>query len=384
MREKYRELTAYLQKAVQIPSVNPPGKEEQMCEYVEDYLQNIPCEKKVVEVSAGRKVIMAKLASGSAEPGILFTGHMDVVPVSENERVMWEHNPFGGEIEGGRLCGRGATDMKSGLIAAMVAFGDMAKQVEKGETKLCRDVFFVATIDEEDGMAGSKSVAADSFLVNGKDVVVCEPTSLKIATASKGRTYGELIIGGHTAHGSEFHPSSNAILLANEIINEMNQAEFMKETNRYGSSFWQVLAIHAGVEPCVVPDCCRMKFDARLVPGDETEHIWQEMETVIDKVRRRMGDFSVEKKVIDRREPWVTEEETDFFQRVKAVYKELREQVETTTFPGTTDGTIFRRENRNVLIFGPGNLQLAHRQNEYVQLSEYFRAYEIYMALMRR
>lgn len=374
------ELIRRLQDMVKISSVNPPGKEEEMVTYIKDYFREIPCEIKTHSLSPGREVIMARiLAKEQKKPGLIFTGHMDVVPVSLEEKKKWKYPPFSGKIIEGKLYGRGSTDMKSGLCAAMMAFGKVAKQVHQGRD-LPQDVYFVATLDEEDFMAGSKAVWNDEFIQGGREVIVCEPTSLKLATGSKGRTYGNLKITGHTAHGSEFRPSSNAILIAKEIMLEMDHAFFLKD----GKSFWQPLAISAGVEPCVVPDDCQLKIDARLAPGDSTEMIWQEMDQVVERVRKKIGHFQIEKEIIDRREPWITSKENEIFQDLEKIYYENGWDFKTMIFPGTTDGTIFRRGNRKVFILGPGNLALAHRENEYVEIEEVYRAYRLYWNLMMR
>lgn len=379
MNELHDELLEVLERALAIPSINPPGNEALMVDYLEGLLQSYGFEvQRVATKFAGRDSLIAILPGKLAGEGIIFTGHMDVVPVSDDERSRWKSDPFSPLLKDGYLYGRGSSDMKSGLMAAVMAFC----QLKKEQIVPKHDIALVATIDEEDSMVGSKAVIAHPALKDFTRVVVCEPTEFQFCTKSRGRTYGELLFRGKTAHGSRPESGCNALVLAHEFIAGMLEEDFSSFTNEYGKSFWRPLAIHAGVEPCVVPDICSLKIDARLTVGHNPDDIWQRVDKLISKLEEKYkGSAQISYEVIDRREPWECSD-TALAESFEKCMRLNARPVEYSCFTGTTDGTILRRDGREVVIVGPGDLSCVHQENERVLLEDYYFAYELYRNFM--
>lgn len=367
-------------KLVAFPSINPPGAEREISDFVLRYLSDAGIATQCVEAGHGRSNVIATIRGSSSRRGLLFTGHMDVVPVRTEERMRWDTDPFEPVQKDGAIFGRGACDMKSGLACAMTAMKAIAEDGILPE----RDIFLVATVDEEDGMRGSKALADHPLLKEASEVIVCEPTGLQVCTAGKGRTYGELDVRGHTGHGSVHDAAGNAILIANRIMNEIEACNRRGEEHPvYGRSFWQPLAIEAGVEPCVVPDRCIMKIDARLIPGAQPADAWEQIQTILRKTERDLPGHNVAIRVIDAREPWELDADAPLRRKVRRAFDAQGLDYKETFFPGTTDGTILRRAGRDVIIVGPGELQYAHRENEHVRVEEVRKALGLYEALMR-
>lgn len=372
------EILELLKAMVNVDSINPPGKEMPMVDLVYKYMVDAGLEVEKVYVAPERYDVIAKLKGKNPE-GIIFTGHMDVVPVSDDEIGRWRTDPFSATVIDDYLYGRGSSDMKSGLCAAMVAM----KYLKEKNIVPSRDIYLVATIDEEDFMQGSKALAGSHLIEGARSVVVCEPTNLEVCTGSRGRTYGNIFIKGHTGHGSQYGIANNAIFLAHQIVEEMLKRDFEKFRNKdYGKSFWQPLAINAGVEPCVVPDKCTMKIDARLVPGHMPTDIWKEMDEIIENIKKTFQGFNASIEVIDRREPWMTNKDANIIKNVKSSLKKCNLDFKETIFSGTTDGTILRRENRDVIIIGPGDLTCVHKENEKVLIPQVYEAFNLYRHMM--
>ncbi|WP_425540255.1 M20 family metallopeptidase [Microaceticoccus formicicus] len=370
-----------LSELIEFPSINPPGDEEQISEFIYEFMTNNKIETIRVPVTEKRNNIISRLKGKNSENGIIFTGHMDVVPVSLEEKQKWISEPFTPKIKENKIYGRGSCDMKSGLAAAMISMVRLARSNTIPE----RDNYLVATVDEEDSMLGSKELWNHPLLLNATEVIVCEPTKLKVCTASRGRTYGLITVKGQTGHGSSFKKENNAILIANLIIEKMLQTNFDEFANpEYGDSFWQPLAINAGVEPCVVPDICTMKIDARLTIGHNPKDIWSKLNSILNEIYSVYPNINIEYNIIDEREPWETDKNSKLYKKVKDTFNEMGLPLETDYFPGTTDGTILRRANREVLIIGPGDLKYAHRENEHISIAEYELAIEMYYKIMQK
>lgn len=380
--QKYEdELIKILQDTVKIKSINPPGNEFEICEYIYEYMTKLGLETHKIYVEDNRYDIISILRSGTNNPGIIFTGHMDVVPVSEDESTRWEVAPFSGVIKDGFLYGRGSSDMKSGLCAIIIAL----KYLKENNITPIRDIAFVATVDEEDNMKGSKALIGHELLENFREVVVCEPTTLEVCNIGRGRTYGVIDIKGKTGHGSQMSIDNNAILIANKIINNMMNEDLSNRANeKYGVSFWQPLAIKASVDPWVVPDDCELKIDARLVPGHFSDDIWKRIDKIITGIKQEIPELHTNITVLDRREPWITDENTELFKNTKESFNKLGYEFKTNEFKGTTDGTILRKDGRDVIIVGPGLLSGVHKENEKVRIETLFKALKLYIELMQK
>lgn len=270
--------------------------------------------------------------------------------------------------------------MKGGLASAMVAMREITKRGIIPQ----RDIYLIATVDEEDGMKGSKALLKEPLLDSISLMVVCEPTSLKACIAGKGRTYGNIRISGKTGHGSQ-GKGHNAIDFARKLLNQMEETKFPEyQGTPYGDSFWQPLVIHAGVEPCVVPDELELKVDARLVPEHKTESVWKKMQEILEELKAENAGYDATVEIIDQREGWTMGEDDPKVLQLRDVFTELMIPFETTYFAGTTDGSIFKKKGIDCFIIGPGDLSCVHKENERVAIRELTDSCQIYFEMMRR
>lgn len=365
---------------VKIPSINPPGNEKQVSNYICNLFDDENIEYRKINVDRDRDVIVAKIKGESTGESLIFTGHQDVVPISDDEIKKWKTNPFSGNVDAGKIIGRGSSDMKGGLGAAIYAAIMMRR---KGIVPK-KDILLVLTCDEEHYMLGSRKAINDDEIKRAKYCIVCEPTEMKICTASKGRTWAEIIVYGQTAHGSQKGLGVNAIEQCSKLIQEIKKHKFEKNINAItGETFWQPYAISAGVEPAIVPDKCSMFVDARLTLGHYPKEVWSDMEEIFDKLRDDDKNFDAEINVVEERSPWITDNK-DYI--VDLIHREVEKSgiiPEYDIFMGTTDGTKFKSVGITPIIFGPGNLSVVHKENEFIDIEELIKATEIYFNIMK-
>lgn len=373
-----KDIVETVRELVGLNSINPPGQEAAVAGWLDRFFKGHGMEIRFQEVAPGRWNLLARLRGGSGTP-ILFSGHMDVVPVSRAEEQRWHSDPFQPSIRDGRLYGRGAADMKGGIAAAILAMAE----IQRAGIVPPRDILFAATVDEEGDMTGSQALMESGLLPPLQGIVICEPTGLTLCTASRGRTYGNVVLNGATGHGSDLSTGLNAIDLAVEFAQVMKAEVFQSALPPdEGRSFWRVLSIGAGVEPGVVPDECSVGIDARLVLGQEPDGIWRRVDRILQEMKGRHPAMSWSVEVRDRREPWQTPADDRFARKVSGVLAELGLATEPQVFTGTTDGTKLRRNQAPCVIIGPGNLASVHRENEFVDLEEVRIARDFYRAIM--
>ena len=368
------ELLDIFSKAVAIPSTNPKGNEKPMCEYVENLLKQNDIEYFTVPVENDRYDIIAKIHGHSSEDSIVFTGHMDVVPVSDDEILRWETPPFIPTIKDGKLFGRGSADMKSGLISAIYSM----ILLKRHNIKPSRDVILAANIDEENYMKGSKALQNNPIFEGAKYLIVCEPTDMKICNEQKGRTWADVCVHGMTAHGSQKGVGENAIYLAIKLIEKIKNTEFEK----YPDTFWRTLAINAGVEPQVVPDRCTFTVDARLQVGHDPSNIWEKLEDMIKQIKKENPHFDATYDIADMRTSWHTSKEDKLIQDIEKSLQKLDILPIFETFSGSTDASMLIKNSLIPVIIGPGDLSVVHRENEYVELSQLYDSCRLYLDIM--
>ena len=368
------ELLDIFSKAVAIPSTNPKGNEKPMCEFLENLLKQNDIEYFTVPVENDRYDIIAKIHGHSSEDSIVFTGHMDVVPVSDDEMNRWNTHPFSPTIKDGKLFGRGSADMKSGLISAIYSM----ILLKRHNIKPSKDVILAATIDEENYMKGSKALQNNPIFENAKYLIVCEPTDMKICNEQKGRTWADICVHGMTAHGSQKGVGENAIYLAIKLIEKIKNTEF----EEYPDTFWRTLAINAGVEPQVVPDRCTFTVDARLQVGHDPSNIWEKLEDMIKQIKKENPHFDATYDIADMRTSWHTSKEDKLIQDIEKSLQKLDILPIFETFSGSTDASMLIKNSLIPVIIGPGDLSVVHRENEYVELSQLYDSCRLYLDIM--
>jgi acetylornithine deacetylase/succinyl-diaminopimelate desuccinylase-like protein len=264
------ELTTSLVRAA---GQNPPGDEAAtvhvMCAAAIELGLN------VVEtaVEAGRNNVRITLEGGTG-PGLLLLGHTDVVPVGGG----WTTDPFDGAVVGGRIYGRGASDMKGGLAASLTALAALRGVGLSGRVELA------ALVDEEETGKGIRAYVSSverPFL----GCVTAEPTDLQTIIGARGASYLRVEIHGKCSHAGNPDDGANAIYGAAAVVAEIERLHADLATRPHpllGPATWSVGQISGGTGGSIVPAECVVVADRRLLPGESTD-------AVLDDFRRRVA-----------------------------------------------------------------------------------------------
>lgn len=367
---------------VKIDSTDPGAYEKEIGEYIYRWLSSlkVPVQKK--EVKDGRFNIMARIQGESGEPALVYICHMDTVTVGEG----WTHKPFGGEVLKGRIYGRGACDMKSGLACALSAFEEMAVRAKNGETPK-RSFVFIATVDEEDYMRGVEEAIRDGWVTEKCYVLDAEPTNGQIMASHKGRTWFEITVTGQTAHASTPWKGADAIaamaFLITSIREEISQCPIHPDLGASTVTFGQ---IKGGYRPYVVPDQCRVWIDMRLVPPTNTETAVKIVNQAVSLAQSQIPGITAAYKITGDRPSIERDENSPLLGWLKKAVEEVTgEPAAVTYFPGYTDSAVIAAalHNKNCMSYGPGNLELAHRPDEYVPCEDILRCEEVLKRLAK-
>lgn len=198
------EAGTLLADLISYDSQNPPGREGPCAEFIVDWLTDAGIDAKLVhEPFPDRPQVLATIGDGaSAADHLALNGHIDVVPPGDRER--WSVDPFEGVVDTdeGRVYGRGASDMKSGVAAGMLAAREIANDGIDGTLTL------TFAVGEETAEPGTKTFIED---LDADYDIVLEPTELEVETAGKGLAWYVATISGDAAHASRPHLGNNAV-----------------------------------------------------------------------------------------------------------------------------------------------------------------------------
>lgn len=317
----------------------------------------------------------ADLAAGprAAHPSDLtLLCHLDTVVVGAG----WDDTtpPFGAVIRDGRMYGRGTCDMKGGLACAMLAFADALATAQRQGRAPARSVSLLCTVDEEDLMRGAEAAIRAGWLGPTGWVLDTEPTDGRARGSHKGRTWFELTMRGTTAHASTPWRGADAIAGMAEAICRIRRAvAALPEHPDLGVSTVTFGQVSGGYSPYVVPDECKATIDMRLVPPASTATAEKLVRQAVAGAEAAIPGTRGELACTGDRPPVELDPEAPVLAALRAASREAwGEACGTGVFTGYTDSAVVAGicGNKNCLSYGPGNLEMAHKPNEYVPLED--------------
>ena len=367
------EIAGLCSQLIRFESVNPPGDDREIAEFVASLLRDAGLAVDLLCHTPTRASVLARLPGSGEVPALLYSGHLDVVPVGAEG---WLRDPFGGEVADGRVWGRGASDMKGGLAAIMSAAGLLAA----AELPLRGDLILALTAGEENTQFGAAAISERLRQTAVQAAVVAEPNSNAVQIAEKGLMWLRLTTSGKTAHGSTPDLGENAIVMMVTLLKELESLAPLEQRHPSLGGFTQnVGTISGGVKTNVVPDECEATFDLRTLPGQEQAAILKYIEELVGDLKQRVPGFRASVEVVNRFSAVTTAPDEPVVTRFCDVVAEV---TGTRPLPGgakyaTDAATLIPVLGSPMIICGPGSADLAHQPNEYVDTDKMVEAAEI-------
>lgn len=361
---------------VRIPSVNPPGDVREAIAYCEAPLRAAGFAIRTVAIDDTMPNLIAAFGE-RAGPTLCFNAHVDVVPTGE--RSAWTRDPFGAEIDEGRIYGRGAGDDKASVTAQIMAGLALASSgIDVSGALVINEV----ADEEAAGAHGTAYVVEQSFF-EPDFVIVGEQTLNRVALGEKGAAPTKLIVRGRTAHGALPWEGANAIEAVAEIIVALRRDYWpVLETRthqHFHHSSGSVNLMEGGVRTNVVPDVASIYIDRRLVPGEDPAEIRSEIMAIAQRAIADMPGISVTLDDMGAGGPaTLAEDDTPLVRSMLRANELLGLSTDPTGFSMATDGRFFARKGIPTIIYGPGDPSLAHVPDEWVGIDELMQATRAY------
>lgn len=381
LAETHREaLVAFASRLVQAPSM--PGHEGQVADLIRAEMEHLAYDEVRID-EAGN--VIGRIAGGDG-PALMFNGHMDHVDAGDPDR--WQHPPFGGEIDGGALWGRGAADMK-GALAAMVYAAALARSAG---ADLPGDLYVGAVVQEEIGGLGARHLAQN---LPAQHVVVGEASANHLRRGHRGRVELLAHFEGRSVHASMPDLAINPLYSLGKFLGGLRGLD-MPSDAVYGASTVAPTRIESAPESTnVTPTSLVLTLDWRNIPGESLDEIVSRLEVLLTSTLESgcQGRIEVSTRELQSytglrmtypevfasfttpaAHPWLMQSQA-------ALVHALGRSVEIGTWRFATDGGHFAAAGATVLGFGPGDDALVHTVQERLSIEQLVESVVGYLAL---
>jgi acetylornithine deacetylase/succinyl-diaminopimelate desuccinylase-like protein len=356
-----KSVVELLQDLVAIPSVNPAGHpgtdrtgEQGVADYVAEFLRTCGAEVQIRHIEIGRPNVIATFAPSRAAAHLAFAPHLDTVSVAGMTIP-----PFDPVVRNNRVYGRGSTDTKGPMAAALWALREWARSPARNDSRV--QWTFLGLMGEEATNEGAIEVAKHGFSCDL--AMVLEPTELGVVTAHKGALWFEITTSGIACHGSTPDRGKSAIYAMGRVLEHLETktipALAREPHPTLGPSTLNVGTIAGGSKINIVPDHCRIEVDCRVVPGIEAEELRASLE---NELRAIVPETSVRVQRSSR--PLDTSTALPWVSRLGAEARGF------TTAPWFSDASYLSGPHCPSVCIGPGSIAQAHTKDEFISLRD--------------
>ncbi len=369
--------TDLLAELVGINSVNPlqagersgPGGEGELARWVAERAERSGAAVVLDEAAPGRPNVYARF-DGGADRTVAVDVHLDTVGV---EHV--EGDPFEATVADDRVYGRGSVDTKATLAVLL----PLLEAMGPAERASMPTVYLVGTVGEEaGGLIGAHRFAewAADGGIRLDQLVVAEPTLCAPVHGHRGGVGLEITVSGVAAHSSKPELGANAITAAARIITAFDHAHDQltaaEPTTDVGNGTLSVTTIEGGLARNIIPDACRLYAGRRTAPGEDPDQVFQEL---TELAREAAAPLPVTVEMSNGRGS------TGFYQQpdceLVTILAELGGERPATAGYGS-NALVYDDIADQIVVFGPGSIDQAHKAVEWIAIAELDRAAEIY------
>ncbi|RXU21238.1 acetylornithine deacetylase [Pseudomonas syringae] len=343
-----------------------------LIEYVRELLASKGIESLIVKDETGKKANLFASTGPRDIPGVLLSGHTDVVPAAGQAGTM---PPFQATLRDGRIYGRGTCDMKGFIALAIDAMLNAA------DMPLMRPLQLALSHDEEIGCVGVRRLLDVLHLAPVRPFlcVVGEPTLMQFAVGHKGKASYRTFCRGQEAHSSLAPRAVNAIHLASDFIAELRNSQ--KQIKQQGArdegydipySTVHIGRIDGGKALNIVPNLCTMEFEFRNLPGDNPDVLLEQLreraEVLVREAKQLSGVAAIEIEVMNEYPALETHPSVEAVRMLHAFAEPGTQHIKVSY--GTEGGLFAGRLNVPVVVCGPGSIEQAHKPDEFIDESQ--------------
>ncbi len=358
------------------------GHEEAAVRIAESYMEELGFDQ--IEIDRYGSII-GMIRGSSPGQKVLLDSHIDTVPAAESG---WSVDPYGGEIRNGRIYGRGTSDMKGALAAMIMAAASLAR-----DTEFSGEIYVTGTVHEEifEGVAAreiSKAISPDF-------VIIGEASGLKLMRGQRGRAEIVVETDGVNSHSSNPEVGHNAVYDMAELIIELRNL-LPPEDRLLGRGILELTDIKSSPYPgaSVVPNNCRATYDRRLLVAEKPKAVLAEINKLIEELEIKARAYFAEARAecwtgnlieAERFFPaWILPDDHELINYAMKGLHRARIEAELSHYSFCTNGSHYSGEkNIPTIGFGPSREELAHIDDEYIEIDQLVKGFEGYYYILK-
>lgn len=387
--DRNEELIEFCREAIRIPS--PSGREEGVAKLMKARMEAYGFDEVTVDRFGS---VLGRIHGKRPGKTILMDGHIDNVDVID--AAEWKHDPFGAEIEDGKIYGRGSSDMK-GSVTAMVSAA--ARFAEDSNRDFAGDVCVSCTVHEEcfEGVS-SREITR---LAKPDFVIIGEASSTTVKIGQRGRAEVVVETEGVSCHSSNPEKGINAVYRMMTVIEEIRRI-VPNEHPILGKGILELTDIISSPYPgaSVLPGLCRATFDRRTLVGEDESVILGQVEEAIERAKKKIPDLKARVFLAEGEEncwtgdvirakryfpAWVVDEKSEFVQKALKGLRDAGIEAPISHFSFCTNGSHFCGEAGIPTIgYGPSLESLAHTRDEYIEIAQLTKACLGFESILRQ
>jgi len=373
--------------------------EQPAADYVFEWARKQGFEAAMEEVAPGRSNVIVTWSGEDGSRRLMFEGHTDVV--TPGDESIWQYNPFGAEIVGRRMYGRGTNDTKGNLAAMLIAMAAL----KRSGVRLKGAIIGGVLCDEEDQMLGVRNFIERGHADTITGAIICEPQDGLICTTQKGALRARFTISGRMSHGAMPLAGLNTAPAVARIIGALHELErkAAKHPGRDEHLGWPsftptVIQAPATGAPQlnVMPGEAQILVDIRTIPGQSHPGIISDLEAMTAAVEQqvrqdyidydkllgleRNHDLRIGLKILTDRPCTLTDRNDPVVLAADWATRQMIDEDPTYAgVPGATDGTfLWALKNIPIVTMGAGDRQVPHQVDEWVDLDQLVETAKIY------
>lgn len=372
-----QELIDFTRELIQIQSFPPAYNERDVALAIQKKFAEYGIDAVIEDLDQPNRANLRASIGQEEGTHLVFSGHMDTVPPVDTG---WDRDPFGAQIEGNYMYGRGTGDMKAGDAALILAMCCL----KKAGIPLSGKLSFVATAGEEVDMYGSKAYAKAHGTDDIDAMVIAEASDEKIIVAEKGALWLKFTAYGKAAHPGVSWEGVNALLNTLKFYEKFRHYQFAKEADPFlGANTLNVTTMHAGTITNALPEICVSTVDIRTIPDISHDDILRDVDNVLDELRAADPDFKMEYEILNNSPCLSTDLDDPLTQAAFDASETLfGKKWEPSGVFFYTDAVSLPHSDGSyapLLIIGPGKASRNHKVNECVEIDQIIECAKLYM-----
>lgn len=366
----------WLQDIVKMETIN--GNEKIVAKYIQNKLKQVNISTELIQYADNRSNLVATIKKGNSDKVLGLTGHMDVVDPGDTSD--WNYPPFSAIIEGNKLYGRGSTDMKSGLMAMVIAMIELQEEQKEfnGTIKL------LATVGEEVGELGAEQLTNLGYVDDLDGLIVGEPSNYNLVYTHMGSINYTVTSEGKEAHSSMPQEGYNAlnhlIDFSYHINQKMDEISSNYVNEELGSTIHNITIMNGGKQVNSIPNFASLQGNIRSIPEFSNDDIIKVLQDTVDELNKNQP-YKLNLTIDYNKLSVKANKQSEL---IEVIQQQFDEPLPLIGIGATTDTAEFIKSSNSFdfVVFGPGESTLPHQVNEYVDMDNYLDMIDKYKQIM--